>query len=115
MLGVTAASANKDAASELLSWMYSKENSKLLALLSGTSPCSFAYEDEQILDIYPWLKTVHDSLMIGVRRKLFETLPSFSLPQCESVIGFYAKNAVEGIIDVESAVRSIREELRMGR
>lgn len=78
MLGVTAASANKDAASELLSWMYSKENSKLLALLSGTSPCSFAYEDEQILDIYPWLKTVHDSLMIGVRRKLFETLSAFT-------------------------------------
>ena len=113
VLGVPKASKKHDAAADMLSWLYSEEISRLTALISGTSPCTFAYEDEQILDIYPWLHTVRTSFDCGARRHLFGELGErCDLMEIENSVGFIVRNAMSDMTTPEQAMAFVAEMLR---
>lgn len=115
VLGVHRESRQTAAAADLLSWIYSPRISRLLALISGTSPCTFAYEDDQLLDIYPWLSIVRQSFEKGVRRGLFtRPHPGRDLLSLERIIGFYAMNAMNGVIPPEEALHQAAQALDGG-
>ena len=113
VLGVNQGSRHTAAAADLLSWIYSPQISRLLALISGASPCTFAYEDDQLLDIYPWLPIVRQSFEKGVRRGLFSR-PHAGRDQLsmERIIGFYAMNAMKGVISPEEALHQAAQVLK---
>lgn len=106
VIGVPNASTKKDATSDVIDYLYSEETSRLLALISGNSPCAFAYDDAQILDIYPWLRTVREGLAHGVRRRLFAGLcERCDLLQLENNIGLVLRNAMHDITTPGEAIR----------
>ncbi len=74
VIGVLAASRRREEAAVFLDWLLSRENSGLVALLSGCSPWAEAYDNEELLGIYPWLGAVREGLRSGVRRHIFASM-----------------------------------------
>ena len=116
VLGVVRSSEKKEAVAKFISWLFSERISKLIALLSGSSPCRKAYEDSEISSLYPWMSIVRDSFQKGIRRHIFtDVAMPFDQVSLESSIGFASLNALQGIIDDETAVQLIAKSYDRSR
>ena len=112
VIGVLKAAREKNAAADLLSWLYSKEISRITTLLSGSSACLDDYQDEQLLDVYPWLSTVYTSLNCGSRRKMLNKADqSMDLHEAEIQISFLLRNTIYEMMSVQEAQDSINRIL----
>lgn len=110
LIGVLSTSDAKDAAAVFLSWLFSPEISRLTALLSGCSPFANAYESEELSDIYPWLSTVRDGLTNGIRRRLFQHLPSrCNHMELEKNIALLCDQAVQGQLSPQETASAVNE------
>lgn len=110
VVGVLRSSPHAKEASAFLRWIYSPGVRDLLALLSGCSPCRSVYENEQILDVYPWLPTVRQGLQIGVRRRLFpQVVGNGDQMSVEHQIADFCRQAVTQKLDPLEALERINE------
>ncbi|MEG0741277.1 MAG: extracellular solute-binding protein [Clostridia bacterium] len=110
VLGVSKVTEKKEAVAAFLQWLYSDETSRLLALLGGISPCKPVYENQEILDVYPWLRTLENGHITGVRRRIFATCPRpFNQLSLEHSIAFACQNAIHGVMSCEQALHSIEK------
>ncbi|MCX7027724.1 MAG: ABC transporter substrate-binding protein [Spirochaetes bacterium] len=68
-IAIPAASKNKQAAFDFLSFVTSKETQKLMVLKAGLPPSRMSvFEDKEILAKYPWYPAILEALQDGVAR-----------------------------------------------
>ncbi|GAB6276341.1 MAG: hypothetical protein SAMD01599839_08810 [Rectinema sp.] len=68
-IAIPAASRNKDAAFDFLTFLTSRETQKLMVLKAGLPPSRVSvFEDKEILAKYPWDPAISDALENGVAR-----------------------------------------------
>ncbi|HML49234.1 MAG TPA: extracellular solute-binding protein, partial [Clostridia bacterium] len=105
VIGVPEASRHKEEAARFLEWTYDDGVSQQLALLSGCSACSVAYENPETKALYPWLDVVKASFAGGIRRGLFEGVRSpFNGKLMENHLGIACRNAADGVMTPEQAM-----------
>ncbi|MEG0049334.1 MAG: extracellular solute-binding protein [Clostridia bacterium] len=110
VLGVSKVTEKREAVAAFLQWLYSDETSRLLALLGGISPCRTVYENQEILDVYPWLRTLEKGHITGVRRKIFPPCKRpFNQLSLEHSIAFACQNAIHGVMSCEQALHYIEK------
>ena len=110
VLGILKKSLHKEAAVDFLSWLYEPNTAELLALLGGCSPLQSAYENEEIIELYPWLNAVRTGLQNGIRRRLFP-LPATDFDQLnvEKQIAHICADAVQGCLTPDAAAAAINQ------
>lgn len=68
-VAIPAASKNKDAAFDFLTFLTSKETQKLMVLKAGLPPSrTSVFQDKDVLAKYPWYPAISDALENGVAR-----------------------------------------------
>jgi ABC-type glycerol-3-phosphate transport system substrate-binding protein len=108
MIGVMKNSPHIEECALFLDWLYSPGISQLLALLSGCSPLSSAYDCAEITDLYPWLDTVKAGLLGGARRQLIPTLQApLDRMHVEEEIAVICNRAVRGERTVQETLDDI--------
>ncbi len=108
VVGITRTCTQKDAAREFLAWLYSDSTAMLTALLGGCSPCAAPYENDEVLDMYPWLRAVRQGLTHGVRRGLFPNARRpFHQLHLEEGIALTCLSAVNGVLTPQQALQNI--------
>lgn len=114
VIGVLKTSTRKIEAALFLNWLFSPEISQILALLSGCSSLSAAYDSDELSDIYPWLGNVRDGLMNGTRRfLLMNPHRHFDLMALERRIAQVCEKAVRGHLTAKEASDTINELVLM--
>ena len=89
---------------EFLKWIYQPNVSAIITYLGGYSPSKNLYEDEDLLALYPWITGIDDDFRIGHRRNNNARNPRYSDVKFEAILGMAVRNAVTGIVDVETAL-----------
>lgn len=112
VVGISRGSQNEEAAFRFLQWLYSDEIAPVFTMLGGLSPCRTAYEDQDVLKLYPWLSAAKDSFPIGQRRLQGGHYRNFSEKKLEEIISAQVKNAVLGIVTPQEALLHAQEECR---
>jgi multiple sugar transport system substrate-binding protein len=103
-IGISAGSRNFDPCIEFFEWVYSGEIANMITLLGGLSPCKSVFENEEILEIYPWLRNMEDHYIRGWRRIGSRKHPNFDTHQFEQILGNAVRNAAMGIERPEEAL-----------
>lgn len=112
VLGILKKGGHKEAAVDFLSWLFMPNTAELLALLGGCSPLRSAYENEDILALYPWLNAVRTGLQNGIRRQLFPCLSAdFDQLSVEKQIAGICANAVQGSLPPDAAAEAINRQV----
>lgn len=108
VIGIMKNSIHREEAAVFLNWLFSQGIGSLMALLCGCSPLASAYEEEEVLDIYPWLKTVRTGISRGIRRSIFpEAYASFDQLSAEKAISLECERAMRGEISICEATDRI--------
>jgi multiple sugar transport system substrate-binding protein len=103
---------NPEKAFSFIEWACGEAMSDRIALLSGSSPCKNVYDNMEILNMYPWLSTVKDSLKIG-KRRYSQINPHSVLDErkFEHILGMAIKNALSGIMTPKEALEYAQDIL----
>jgi multiple sugar transport system substrate-binding protein len=72
VLGIYNKTSNIETVCNFLEQFYSKKISTIFACLCGASSSKYVYANEDISDIYPWMKYVQENLKKGKRRFIGE-------------------------------------------
>lgn len=70
-LGVGRYSRNKEAAYEFIRWAAGPSVAPRLVRLGGSSACRNVYQQEALLDTYPWLSFIKENIGHSIRRPIF--------------------------------------------
>lgn len=108
ILGVAAASTNKEAALEFIRWACSERISLPFTLLGGISPCKSIYTNTELTELYPWLSIVPENFRSAVMRRVPQGLDEHEV---ERVVGLAVKNALSQVVSPEEALRSAQLQL----
>jgi multiple sugar transport system substrate-binding protein len=109
-IGISRQSKNKDRCSEFFNWVYSEEIANMITLLGGLSPCKSVFENEEILEIYPWLKNIDVHFKQGWRKVQSGRYPHFDNHHFERIFGSAVRNAALGLISVDEALKSAQAQ-----
>jgi multiple sugar transport system substrate-binding protein len=82
----------------------------MITLLGGLSPCKSVFENEEILEIYPWLRNMEEHYTRGWRRISSRKHPNFDIHQFEQILGNAVRNAAMGIDSLEDALAKAQAE-----
>lgn len=110
-LGVSKYSQKDEEVTEFYKWVYSNEIAEQITLLGGSSINDFVYNNQNIMEQYPWLKFAIDKDYKGVRESSFHSGQSFNLRKVEKIIGIGLKNAINNIMSNEEAIDYINMRL----
>ncbi|MDR3139483.1 MAG: extracellular solute-binding protein [Treponema sp.] len=109
-IGISAQSRKIDPCIEFFNWVYSDEIANMITLLGGLSPCKSVFENEEILEIYPWLRNMEEHYTRGWRRISSKKHPHFDTHQFEQILGNAVRNAAMGIDSPEEALAKAQAE-----
>lgn len=110
VVGITQGCKKPREAFAFLRWLYSSEIAPAFTLLGGLSPCKGAYDNRDVLELYPWLAAARDSFPIGQRRLHNNNYINFSEKRLEAIISTQVKNAVLGLVSPQEALHRAQEE-----
>jgi multiple sugar transport system substrate-binding protein len=114
-IGISRQSRNPEACIEFLNWYYSDEIANMIALLGGLSPKLSVFGNEEILEIYPWLRNIDAYFTQGFRRIGSKRYRHFDNYQFERIFGGAVRSAAMGLLSpaeaLKSAQRQCEEEL----
>jgi multiple sugar transport system substrate-binding protein len=117
-LGISGHSRNIETCVEFLNWVYSDEAANIITMLGGLSPCRSVFENEEILEVYPWLRNILDYFSTGFRKSSSRVYPHFDNYHFERILGSAVRNAAMGLISpaeaLENAQRQCEAELKRG-
>lgn len=111
VLGISKYSEKTDEASRFFQWVYSDEIAEQITLLGGISAKNSIYNNQAILDTYPWLSTAQKSSLSGIRETSLPSGQFFNYRMVEKIIGRGVKNVINQIMTREQAVRYINHSL----
>jgi multiple sugar transport system substrate-binding protein len=109
-IGISRQSGNVDRCIEFLNWVYSDEITNMIALLGGLSPCKTVYGNEEVLEIYPWLRNMDDFFSRGWRRVSNDRYPRFDNSRFERILGTAVRAAALGLIPPQEALESAQRQ-----
>lgn len=69
-LGIGKNSKNIEEAYQFICWATSNQIASELMMMGGISPCREAYEQQKIIDTYPWLGELEKNIQIGCRKTI---------------------------------------------
>lgn len=101
VLGISKKSNNIETTCRFLEYFYSKEISLIFACLCGASSSKYVYENEEISNIYPWLKFVQKHLSNG-RRRISGN--SFNELDFEYSLGTLLKEVINGNYSIDDCI-----------
>lgn len=105
IVGVSRYSRKAQVCKQFFRWYYSTEVASMLVRLGGTSPIVDAYEDFQNYSTFPWMNTAKKSFGLGRRGPRTRVPQGFSIQRYEFAVGSAVHNAMEGLMDPETASR----------
>jgi multiple sugar transport system substrate-binding protein len=109
-IGISAQSKKIEHCIDFFNWVYSDEIANMITLLGGLSPCKSVFENEEILEIYPWLFNMEEHYIRGWRRISSRKHPNFDIHQFEQILGNAVRNAAMGIDSPEDALAKAQAE-----
>lgn len=86
-LGMSRYSSKIDEVSLFFNWIFSKEISEQIALLGGPITRDNIFQNQNIINNYPWIKLVQENYSRGVRENQLENGQSLNLRKIEQIIG----------------------------
>lgn len=109
-LGISKKSQNKEASLNYIKWLCSETVSSASALLGGASACKAAYDNQELLESYPWLDLCGQSFSIadGHRQDPKSNKP-FDEHVFLNIIGMALKNAYDGLLSPEEALNKAQK------
>lgn len=110
-LGISKFSQKENEATEFFKWVYSNEIAEQITLLGGSSINDFVYNNQNIMEKYPWLKFAIDKDYKGVRESSFKSGQNFNLRKVEKIIGLGLKNAINNMMSNEETITYINMRL----
>ncbi len=106
-VAIPAASKNKDAAFDFLTFLTSKETQKLMVLKAGLPPSrASVFEDKDVLGKYPWYPAIRDALENGVARPR-----TLYWAEIENTMGALVQEALIGQKTPEQALNEANAKL----
>lgn len=112
-LGVGRLSEHANEAYKFIKWATGPDIACALVMLGGISSSAVVYEQQDILDLYPWLKYLAEHIKDGISRPLL-SFSSFSYDQkaFECQLGKNLLDALQGQKSPEQALSDAQEYLR---
>ncbi|MDD3335315.1 MAG: extracellular solute-binding protein [Eubacteriales bacterium] len=112
-LGVSLNSPLPEEAYDFIRWATSEELAPDLVMLGGTSACRIVYEMGEILEAFPWLSELPNSLNMGTRKPIFSSVPTvYNQHLMEFRLGEYLIDVIKGRLQPTEALRLIQLELQ---
>lgn len=108
VMGVARASKKQDAALEFIRWACSEQIAVPFTLLGGISPCRSIYENQELLELYPWLSIVPENLALSAERRVPKGINEHTV---ETIIGIAVRNMITGICTPEMALDQMQLQL----
>lgn len=105
--GIPANAANKDAAWNFISWIESAEMTKTRALEGGSPTREDVMQDEEVLEAYPYLKTVYEIMKTAKMIPIME-----DATQLVEVLGREISLTVTGDKSSQEALDTVAEEMK---
>lgn len=104
-LGIGRQSQNKEAAYSFIRWATGPSIAPRLVQLGGASACNNVYQQEELLDTYPWLSFIQNNISKALRRPLI-FLGSYAYNQrdFEYIFGSNIISAINGSKSLEKAL-----------
>jgi multiple sugar transport system substrate-binding protein len=109
-IGISKESRNIDLCIDFFNWVYSDEIANMITLLGGLSPQGAVFSNEEILEVYPWLREAGEHFKQGWRRLQSPRYPQFDNYQFERILGDAVRGAALGILSPAGALQSAQEE-----
>ncbi|MDR3248833.1 MAG: extracellular solute-binding protein, partial [Treponema sp.] len=109
-IGISRQSKNVDRCVEFFSWVFSDEIANMITLLGGLSPRRSVFGNEQILELYPWLRHMEERFKQGWRRMTSKRYPGFDNHQFERILGSAVRNAALGLNTVTEALENAQRQ-----
>jgi len=104
VLGICNKTGNTEAVCHFLEQFYSKKISTIFTCLCGASSSKYVYANEDISDIYPWMKYVQENLKKGKRRFVGE---KFNELDFEYSLGSSLKELYNGNCTIDECIFNI--------
>lgn len=108
VLGVTQACKKQEAALDFIRWACSEHISVPFTMLGGISACRSIYDNQDLLELYPWLSLVPDNLKLAVERRVPKHINEHTV---ETIIGMTVRNMITGICSPDTALDQMQSQL----
>lgn len=110
-LGMSKYSCKNKAVKSFFDWLYSKEISEQVALLGGAMARNTIFENQQIINSYPWLPLAKQHYINGIRENHLDQNKSIDLRYIENVIGRYLSKWINEEYSAIQVIDKINQEL----
>lgn len=104
-LGVNKHSKHKNRAMSFIFWACSKEIAITGTILGGSSPCKIAFEDMELISIYPWQSKALEAFKFTKRRNRYEH-------EFEEILSEAVYKTVTNQIEPETALSNVAKVLK---
>ncbi|MDR0623447.1 MAG: extracellular solute-binding protein, partial [Treponema sp.] len=109
-IGISNQSRHPDRCIEFLKWVYNDEIANMITLLGGLSPCQTVFRNEEILEVYPWLRNIREYFKSGSRRITGKRYPRFDNYHFERILGSAVRSAAMGLTSPEKALENAQRQ-----
>jgi multiple sugar transport system substrate-binding protein len=109
-IGISRQSRNPGGGIEFLNWIYSDEIANIITLLGGLSPRGSVFGNEEILEMYPWLRNIDPYFSAGFRRTGSKKYVHFDNYHFERIFGGMVRSAAMGLLSPEEALKSAQRQ-----
>lgn len=110
--GINAGTKQPEDAYEFIRWATGEEIAPEMVMLGGISACKNVYEQREILDTYPWMNALPDSMRIGIRKPILSPNDvAYNQRDFEYTLGEHIQKAVTGQETPEEALRNTQKIL----
>jgi multiple sugar transport system substrate-binding protein len=109
-IGISRQSRNPGEGIEFLKWIYSDEIANIITFLGGLSPRGSVFNNEEILEIYPWLRNIGAYFSSGFRRTGSKKYVHFDNYHFERIFGGMVRSAAMGLLSPEEALKSAQQQ-----
>ena len=104
-MGVSRFTDQPEQALHFIRWLCSEPVSSALTFMGGVSPCRDSYDNYEIINTYPWLKSAPGSFSAARGFRMpFEASKPFDERRFMSIIGMAVKNAFSGALPPQKAM-----------
>jgi multiple sugar transport system substrate-binding protein len=110
VIGMSKRSKKTACCIDFLKWLYSDGIANTITLLGGLSPCASVFSNEEILEIYPWLRNISEQFELGWRSSKSRLFPDFDNYKFEQIFGGAVRSAALGITGLREALESAQKE-----
>jgi multiple sugar transport system substrate-binding protein len=109
-IGISRQSRNVDRCIEFFKWVFSDEIANMITLLGGFSPRESVFSNEEILELYPWLRNMGEQFKRGWRQVTCKRYPDFDNHRFERILGNAVRNAALGLGTVAETLKSAQQQ-----